>query len=118
MICSKGHYVSGDSCKICEEVLREKPTKPKTIRKKSLKTIAQDAIYMVLRNKFLEDNPCCAVYPSMKSTEVHHKKGRLGKNYTDVSTFLAVSREGHNKIELNPEWAIQMGYSESRLKTT
>jgi len=56
----------------------------------------------------------CAVYPEKRATEVHHKRGR-GKFLNDVSTWLAVSREGHERIEANPLWARDNGFSESRL---
>jgi len=67
-------------------------------------------IYSRLRKQFLLENPRCAVFPWLKATEVHHKRGR-GKYLNDVSTWLAVSHEGHRKIEENPEWAKEMGYS-------
>jgi len=49
------------------------------------------------------------------ATEVHHMKGREGVMLLDTKYWLAVSREGHVKIELNPEWAKEMGFSVSRL---
>ncbi len=49
------------------------------------------------------------------ATEVHHKKGRIGKLLLDKRFWLAVSRNGHNKINNNPIWAMQMGYTISRL---
>ena len=49
------------------------------------------------------------------ATEVHHKKGRIGKLLTDIRYFLGVCRECHNKIELNPTWAKENGYSLNRL---
>ena len=111
-------YVSGDWCKNCETILFEKPKKSKAINKRSEKGKAEDLIYKALRLKFLKENNRCAVYPELKAVEVHHKKGRLGKNYLDVSTWLAVSQKAHIKITEESEWAFQNGYSQSRLKTT
>lgn len=47
--------------------------------------------------------------------EVHHRKGRLGDLLTDTKYFLAVCGICHNKIELQPKWAKENGYSVSRL---
>ncbi len=119
MNCPKCHsYVSGDFCLICNHIIFEKKKPITKIKKVSDKKKLNDALYFVLRAKFLKDNPKCFVYPWLESIECHHKRGKIGKNYLDVSTFLAVSREAHRKIEDNPEWAKEMGYSESRLKTT
>ena len=52
----------------------------------------------------------------MKAEEVHHKRGRIGDLLLDETHWLAVSRKGHVKIEMNPRWAKEMGFSESRLK--
>jgi hypothetical protein len=49
------------------------------------------------------------------ATEVHHKKGRIGKLLTDVRWWLGVTSDCHKKIELNPDWAKEKGYSLSRL---
>ncbi len=43
------------------------------------------------------------------STDVHHAK-RRGKNYLDVSTWFAVSRAAHIRIETNPSWARANGW--------
>jgi hypothetical protein len=111
-----GSWVSGDSCKNCETTQVSKPKKSTGIKARSSKKEEQDKVYNDLRKVFLKENPRCAVFPSKLSTDVHHKKGRLGNNYLDVSTWLAVSRDAHRKIEDNPEWAYKMGYSELRLK--
>lgn len=50
-----------------------------------------------------------------QATEIHHKAGKIGENYTKISNFLAVCRNCHNYIELNPDDAKSMGLSESRL---
>jgi hypothetical protein len=42
-------------------------------------------------------------------------KGRIGDLLTDRRYMLPVSDRGHKKIELNPDWAKEMGYSLSRL---
>ena len=50
-----------------------------------------------------------------KSCDVHHKAGRIGDNYLNISTWLAVCRPCHSWIEENPDAAKELGFSESRL---
>jgi hypothetical protein len=75
--------------------------------------------YMALRVTFLKEHPWCAVYPTKPSRDVHHTKGRKGKNYLNTSTWLAVSRKGHKRIHeilpgldnlSGPAWATRMGF--------
>lgn len=116
MKCTKcTSYVSGDYCQICGTILVLKEPTKKKIPKRSEKGKEEDKVYYPRRKKFLKDNPRCAVYSELKSEDVHHKRGR-GIYYLDVSTWLAVSRRAHTEINENPEWAIEMGYSELRLK--
>jgi hypothetical protein len=44
-----------------------------------------------------------------RSVQVHHKKGR-GKYHLDVSSWMAVSAEGHAQIHADPETAYRKGY--------
>lgn len=118
MICICGSYVSGDFCKTCERVIFDKPLPKTKIAKRSDKGKADDLVYKAKRLKFLKLHPRCMVYPELKSQDIHHKAGRIGKNYLDESTWLAVSRKAHIKITEESEWAIVNGYSQSRLKTT
>jgi hypothetical protein len=87
---------------------------PKKISTRSKKMQKNMVLYGKLRKQFLKDNPICPI-TGEKTTDVHHKKGRLGKLLLDTRFWLAVSRKGHKRIEVNPEWAKQMGYSLSRL---
>lgn len=83
------------------------------IAKVSKKRQSENKIYLELRKEFLKDKIC----PITKeiATEVHHQKGRIGKLFLDTRYWLAVSHEGHVKIESNPNWAIDNGYSLKRL---
>lgn len=83
------------------------------IPKMSVKRKAQNDEYLKLRKEFLKVNTICPV-TGEKATEIHHKKGREGKLLTDVNYFLAVSRKGHQQIELNPIWAKEKGFSIDR----
>lgn len=119
-------YNSLQSCK-CKLCLAKKPQratkKQKPIRKVSAKQEKLDKKYSILRVEFLSlpENQICPV-TKLPATEVHHVKGRKGyaddwarENniplIIDVRFFLAVSRLGHDKIENNPEWARENGYS-------
>lgn len=97
-------------------------SKPKTKRipKKSEKRSKQEKVYSGKRIVFLmkPENKYCPVFPSKLTTEVHHKKGRIGSLLTDDRYWLAVSREGHQYIENNPKEAKLKGWSLSRLATT
>lgn len=88
----------------------------KPIPKISQKRKIENAKYIVLRIEFLgkKENQVCPI-TGKKTTEIHHKKGRVGSLFLDVRYWLAVSREGHKKIEENPVWAKKEGYSLSRL---
>ena len=76
--------------------------------------------YSLIRKAFLiKHTKCQAGLPgcSISSTEVHHKKGRIGSLLIDTNFFLAVCRNCHDYIENNPSEAKDLGLSESRLKT-
>lgn len=86
------------------------------IRKLSTKRAQQNREYIKVRYLFLIENPICQIEGcGCEATEVHHKKGRIGKLLTDVRYFLAVCRSHHNYIELHPEESKEKGYSLSRL---
>lgn len=72
--------------------------------------------YSVLRTEFLSkpENRICPI-TKQPTTDVHHKRGRVGSLYLDTKYWVALSREAHKFVEENPEWAKENGYSESRL---
>jgi len=83
------------------------------IPKRSKKKIIEDAKYTVLRIEFLgkPENRICPI-TKQPTIEVHHTycgKDRA-KYYLDVSTWIAVSRDGHNWIHDNPKEARELGY--------
>lgn len=99
----------------------------KPIRKRSLKGQVLDKKYSRIRKEFLSlpENKICPV-ENKPAIEIHHKMGKEGfadvwarQNniplLIDVRFFLAVSRDGHNKIEANPKWAKENGYSIKRV---
>jgi uncharacterized protein YlbG (UPF0298 family) len=72
--------------------------------------------YSILRTEFLakKENQICPI-TKQPTTDVHHKKGRVGNLYLDTTHWIALSREGHKFVEENPEWAKENGYSENRI---
>lgn len=109
------------------------PLKRTSLRKVSKKRAKDSRIYSQKRKAFLETHPYCQVWlrenwVSEECTiqnyqrheaiglgvplaiDIHHTKGRTGSNYLDESTWLAVSREMHEKIHNNPSWARERGY--------
>lgn len=110
------------------------------LRKVSKKRAKDSRIYSAKRKAFLEAHPWCHVWlletgyslPHPKeirpsffmigkttigptdicpyATDIHHTKGRTGTNYLDETTWLAVSREMHERIHNNPSWARERGY--------
>lgn len=95
--------------------LTSRRRKSKRLNRQSDKRKRLDLEYSRLRKIFLTDNPRCAVFPSMRSDQIHHKKKR-GKNYLNVSTWLAVSSRGHRWIHDNPAEAKLKGFTEDSWK--
>lgn len=94
-----------------------KPHKP--ISPVSTKQKQRLAKYALVRAEYLAEHPYCEarLCRGSMATEIHHRRGRVGDLLTDKSNFLAVCRACHTEIEFRPEWAKEMGFSGSRLKT-
>ena len=84
------------------------------IAHRSKKRSKQEGRYSYLRKEYLRQNDRCECC-NLMATEIHHKKGRVGKLLTDVEFFMSVCRACHETIELHPDWAKEKGYSISRL---
>ena len=100
-------------------------TRRKPIRRVSSKRAAQLKEYTKLRKEFMAANPICHVWldenpwsangtwtapDSAASTDVHHKKSRVGKMLLDTRYWMAVSRTAHQRIHQFPKWAREKGY--------
>jgi hypothetical protein len=90
--------------------------KHKPIKKVSDKRKLEQIIYNSERIKFLSlpENKICPI-TKKPTTDVHHKKGRIGDLFLDKKYWVALSRDGHKFVEENPEWAKENGHSLSRL---
>lgn len=98
------------------------PLARKRIPTQSVKRRKEQPIYNRMAKAFLIAHPWCVVYPQRPATEVHHSAGRKGSNYLDMSTWLPVSKEGHDRIHYvlpgyenlsGPKWAVRQGYLKS-----
>ncbi len=112
-------------CKSCasKQAPKANPTDKKRyiIPARSTKKEKQDALYKIVRDAYLKVHPQCeAAIPGIcsrkGSSQIHHKKGKVGEDYLDDKYFLAVDFECHRYIEDNRQFAIGMGFSELRLK--
>lgn len=92
---------------------------PTPIKAKSDKKAAEDQLYSVLRKKFFQDtnNHNCKAHLagcSLSATDIHHTAGR-GVNYLDVKTWIPLCRNCHTYIELHPEDAKALNFSQNRI---
>ena len=118
--CNKEFRQFNSLQKFCSSVCMNKNKKPDLklkslykIPKVSDKRKIENAKYSVLRIEFLgkKENQICPItkYPAI---EIHHTycgKDRA-KYYLDTTTWIAVSRDGHNWIHDNPKEARELGY--------
>ena len=81
-------------------------------KKRTIEELQYNADVKVYLGK--PENQICPI-TKQKTTEVHHKKGRIGKLLLDQRFWIALSTEGHRQVELNPEWAKENGFSLDRL---
>lgn len=110
------------SCRIAEaEYQSEKMTKTQNKPQKSIARVSdkrkiENLKYTAQRIIFLgkKENQICPI-TKKQTTDVHHKKGRVGSLFLDERFWVALSREGHKFVEENPEWAKENGYSLNRL---
>lgn len=107
----------GKKDKYCKECWykKEPPKKIAPINKKMKKVLD---VYSKRRIAYLALNSLCeARLPGcfIKATEIHHKAGKIGELYTNISNFLAVCRNCHNYIENHSEEAKKLNLSQSRL---
>ncbi len=105
------------SCSECR-IIKELPKQKKfySIPQVSKKRKVEMLQYLVLRTEFLvkKENQVCPI-TKQPTTDIHHKKGRVGSLYLNTTHWVALSREGHKFVEENPEWAKENGYSLDRL---
>src|SRR4051812_11015569 len=106
MKCPNCNYDSvGNECFACGKVLNTPVHEKSKIKIRTKDRAADEREYLKQNKIFLEKNTRCAVFPQLRATQVHHKKGRRGKLLLDQRYWIAVSDEGHTKIHDFPVWA-------------
>lgn len=117
--------VNGEKyCKSCYGKLgtgvakKPKPTAAR-IPVYSSKRAKQNAVYSVMRIKFLQDHPMCEMHLSgictQKATEVHHTAGRIEELLLDTRFWKSGCHNCHSWVELHPVEAKELGLSVDRL---
>lgn len=104
--------------KTFQQWLDRKPAGPaprKRIAKVSKKRRGENAYYSRKRREFLARFKFCAVSPALfgrkaKSTEIHHRAGRIGANFLNEATWLPVCRAAHDWIHQHPSDARRRGW--------
>ena len=90
----------------------------KPLNKVSTGQKQRNRVYTTLRKIFLENHKICEAKLSgcrCAASEVHHKAGRIGSNFLNVKTWLAVCESCHKWIEANPDEAKKNNLSVNRL---
>jgi hypothetical protein len=108
------------------------------IRRMSDRRLAQTSFYNYQIKRFLQEHPYCQVWLAENSvseedakrqggrvrlgspdsplvsiplaTEVHHKNKRRDEDLLEQKYWMAVSRDGHEKIENNKAWSRSGGF--------
>jgi hypothetical protein len=112
--CSNPRFAKG-FCKYHQQLRTDKKKPKNYISPVSNKKLKELKIYRKNRLVYLKEHPKCEVCGINKADQIHHKAGRVGDDLTDPKNFLAVDDKCHVRIELNPIWAKDNGYSVNRL---
>ncbi len=89
--------------------------KPRRARISKRSDPEREEIYHAIKGYWFIIHGICVVCMRNNSTEVHHMEGRQADLLFDVRKWLPVCRACHERIERNPEWAYENGYSLKRL---
>jgi len=80
------------------------------LRRRSKKRTIQNNQYLLDRAMYLRGHRSCQVCGIRGSTQIHHKRGRIGKALLDQDFWLAVCFWCHERITNEPQWAKEHGY--------
>lgn len=80
------------------------------IRRVSKKRAKQNAEYMKLRKKFLEDHPVCQICNDEVANQIHHTNKRNGTRLNDQKYWMALGIRCHIYIHTHPEAARKEGW--------
>jgi hypothetical protein len=89
-----------------------KPTSKKPLSPRSSKQVKLEALYSILRTKYLQNHPYCEAHLpgcQINATDIHHSDGKVGGLYLDDTKFKAVCRMCHTYIHEHPDIAKELG---------
>ena len=98
---------------------RKKPLQRKTPLKRSgrlrpfsnnPRKVERRKLYEKNRDEYFTEHPKCEICEKAGRLDLHHKAGRIGDNYTNKATFMAVCRQCHDYIHRNPRESRQKGW--------
>lgn len=76
---------------------------------------AKDRQYTVRRRVFLAEHPtCAAALPDLctgQATQVHHRRGRVGADYLDETTWMGACLRCHMWIEAHRTESFERGWA-------
>mgnify|MGYP003503850759 FL=1 len=112
----KNHYWKGRADMKSKNPPQKKYSKIPLSTQKRAKELE---IYSKMRLVFLRENPNCQTNGiikgcTIKATEVHHKKGKIGNLLITESNFLSICRSCHRWVTDNSKEAVEMGLSDKR----
>jgi hypothetical protein len=82
----------------------------KRLRPKSSRRAAQLKEYARLHDDWLLAHPTCEICKAKRSSQVHHRCGRIGDQLNSTADWIAVCRECHDKIHAHGRWARENGF--------
>lgn len=72
--------------------------------------------YWPARDAYMQAHPYCEVTGCLRrADELHHRKGRCNKDLYNSDFFMSICRVHHARIKSDPKWAMENGYTISRL---
>jgi hypothetical protein len=89
---------------------RSKQLKRSPLRRRSKKRARLVARYTPLATMYLKDHSWCQVCGKAPAFQIHHRAGRIGERLNDVSMWLAVCLDCHDRIHRHGAWAREQGY--------
>ena len=84
------------------------------MRRISKKRARLNRQYLKHRDEYLKAHPICEKCKLVRASDIHHRKGKLGKLLCAAEWFLSVCRDCHQWIHNNPEDSYELGLSIKR----
>lgn len=81
------------------------------LARRSKRQAKRDQAYAVVRvQALIRDGGRCQRYGCCaEATDVHHRRGRVGADLTDLELLVSLCRACHDEVHANPAWAYRVG---------